>query len=231
MLASKMATLRIPDKLRPGVSLLRKMDRPTTDAIVTALRSAASARPRDLSAWLSQHVTGLAKSDYLKLAEAISGLYSRLDATDESVAEFATAVRDAAVRASAPDVPSEFELRLLEENLRRILDVERFATLVKAWSLQFENERDFCSARIVTDVRPVFSRDVSSGPAAMLLQHHLKLAYHEGSQDLKYFYVTLTDQDLAELRRILDRAEAKSRSLTAALTDVLTKSTTGRDHE
>src|SRR6266511_3734021 len=189
-----MAILRIPDKLRPGVSLLRKMDGPTTDAIVTALRSAPSARPRELAAWLSEHVATLVKSDTLNLAEAITGLYARLDSTDESVAEFAKAVRDAAVRAGAPDaVPSEFELRLLEENLRRILDVQHFATLVKAWSLQFENERDFCSARIITDVRPVFPKDVSSGAVAMLLQHHLKLAYHEGTPDLKYFYLTLTD--------------------------------------
>lgn len=226
-----MPTLRIPDKLRPGVSLLRKLDGPTTDAVVAALRSAPSARPRELGPWLAERVASLSKPDTFKLAEAVTGLYSRLEATEDSVSDFAVAVRDAAVRASVPDVPSEFELKLLEENLRRILDVEHFALLVKAWSLQFENERDFCSARIVTDVRPVFARDVSKGAAAMLLQHHLKISYHEGGQDLKYFFLTMTDEDLSDLRRSIDRAEAKSRSLTAALQDVLTKSPTGRDHE
>ena len=63
----------------------------------------------------------------------------------------------------------------------------------KASELTSENERVLCPAncRILSDVRPVFVDDPAEDPAAVLIQHTLKLAYHSEDDTVREFYVTL----------------------------------------
>ena len=46
-------------------------------------------------------------------------------------------------------------------------------------------ERLFCTAKILTDLRPVFDRVATDGPAALSVVHTLKLSFHHGSEDLE----------------------------------------------
>ncbi len=98
--------------------------------------------------------------------------------------------------------------------LGKVLDIEALNVAAKAVSLQNENERNFCSARILTDARPVFGNDVSAPPAATVITHTMKLSYHEGAGGrIHDIYVVFGSSDLSDLREVLDRAEEKAKSL------------------
>jgi hypothetical protein len=51
----------------------------------------------------------------------------------------------------------------------------------------------------------------------MVIVHLLKLGYHSAAQKHQEFFVSLDSDDLRTLRNLIDRAEAKSKSLKASL--------------
>ena len=103
----------------------------------------------------------------------------------------------------------------LRERLTRVLDVEALSVAAKALTLLNEHERLFCSVRIITDARPVYGKNVSGQPDAMVITHILKIDYHVAGGHLDEIYIGLGSNNIKELRSALDRAEEKARSLQA----------------
>lgn len=106
----------------------------------------------------------------------------------------------------------------LRERLERLLNIERLQIGAKASILRTEHERLFCSARILTDARPVYGEDVTKAPVGMVITHELKLTYHEGPKGaLQDLYIGLNSKEIGELQEQLRRAEDKAKSLREAL--------------
>jgi len=87
----------------------------------------------------------------------------------------------------------------------------------KAADLLAEHSRVFCTARILTDLRPVFSSDVGVRPASFLIIHKLRLGYFENGE-LHHAYFALDDEDIVELQKTLNRAARKAKTLTEFVT-------------
>jgi hypothetical protein len=83
--------------------------------------------------------------------------------------------------------------------------------------LQSDVERAFCDARILTDLRPIFGGEVDA-PKAMIIVHTLKLSYHDAATGKhEELFVAIDDEDIEKLKRILERAERKAKSLVSRL--------------
>jgi hypothetical protein len=180
--------------------------------------------PRDpaaLALSAIRSVSAINADDFKQIAEALAGLYSVRSIRDVPVEEFVEDVCD------AMEIIPEEQLRLplsereqFKGKLRTLMGAELFAIAAKAYDLATDDERTFCGARILTDLRPVFGGRIEDGPRAMVVVHLLKLAYHQGSDKHEQFYLSLDDGDLKELRRLIDRAEAKAATLRSAVKDV-----------
>jgi hypothetical protein len=193
-----------PDETRPSTDNGLEVPRDPDIVAIAAVRSVAS----------------LNVAEFGQIAESLAGLYTARSMRDVPIAEFVEDVCDA-----MESVPQE-ELRLppaerepFKEKLRTLLSSDFFAIVAKAYDLATE-ERTFCSARILTDLRPVFGARVEDGPQAMVVLHTLKLTYHEGSQKHQDFFLSLDASDLKALRKVLDRAEAKADTLRPAVKDI-----------
>src|SRR5207253_649802 len=92
-------------------------------------------------------------------------------------------------------------------------NADLFGLATKVYDLSTGDERTFCHARILTDLRPVFGPNLEDGPKAMLVVHHLKLAYHGDSDKHQEFHISLDADDLETLKKIIERAETKAKSL------------------
>jgi hypothetical protein len=67
----------------------------------------------------------------------------------------------------------------------------------------------FCSSRILSDIRPVFTNTPESVSAAIVV-HNLQIGFHDGaSGDHKEIYITLDDDDLLEIKETVERAQKK----------------------
>jgi len=198
--------LNIPEEHRPGLALLRKMPDDAFAAAIVELEHSPDSAPS---------IPSVSPQDAELFKSALDTMYAVRAYSDVDLDEFVDDVCDALK--SVDDLPQGEETKF-RERLTRVLNIDPLSVAAKAVLLQNEHEHDFCSARILTDARPIFGDDVVGPPSAMMITHTLKLSYHQGAGGrLQEIYLGIGSRDIQELREVLDRAEKKASSLKAAL--------------
>jgi len=155
-------------------------------------------------------VQGWSTDEAEAVQEAVTELYRVREFFTMDVPEFVSGIAESLQAAEA--FPST-ELPGLKERLTKLLTLNSVGIATKAASLKLEYERRFCSARILSDARPVYGIDPSSRPDAVMIAHTLRISYHDDTSELREVYITMDDDDLTMLRELLDRAETKTKSL------------------
>lgn len=84
----------------------------------------------------------------------------------------------------------------------------------KALDVLLQNERNFITARIVTDFRPVFKENPADEPAGAVVVHQLKITYREDGEQKNIFFA-LDSSDIQTLKRVAERAVNKEASTLA----------------
>jgi len=222
-------TLNIPERYRTSLSSIQSLSEQEVHEIrfildqVLSLSTQQSAESPEMPSDPRQALTAVRNAstraeiaNFTKVLDVLVVLYEIKSQRDISVEEFVDEVCDAMESLDRTDQRLDHAHRQdFASKLLTLLNAEVFGLVAKAHDLVTEDERTFCHARILTDLRPVFGSIVEDGPKAMIVMHTLKLAFHQqGSRDDHgEFYVTLDADDLRSLRKIIDRAEAKAQSL------------------
>jgi hypothetical protein len=209
--------LQIPERYKPGFIVLAGLSASSYQEFLTAVKSAPNtfATTRELDVWISSEVKGIPPGDIAKLIESVISIHRLLSRFPAGAQKLAAEVTEAAADGIdnfrvADGV--DFAGRLAE-----LLAADSFNILsLKAKELQLQAERLFCEARVLTDVRPVFGEKAGDPPTAMVVIHTLKIVFHEALTH-KEFYLALDAEDIASLKKTLERAEDKARSLKALL--------------
>jgi len=89
-----------------------------------------------------------------------------------------------------------------------IKDENRLKLILKAKILQRENDRLYLDARIISDIRPIFSSKEEEVLIGQTLIHTLKIAYKESDKRLETFFA-LDEEDLIQMRELIERAIRK----------------------
>lgn len=100
----------------------------------------------------------------------------------------------------------------LRDTLTRLLTSPVLEASGKAANIASENERNFHTARVLTQIRPIFRNDPTHPPLGGVVLHELHLNAWSDESDHTYV-VTLSSGDLQSLQRVVERALAKSQSL------------------
>jgi hypothetical protein len=107
----------------------------------------------------------------------------------------------------------------LKTRLTVLLAVEGgFKMSARATDVLTEHQNYYLGARILTDMRPIFAENTENLPAGIVLTHSLKLSYHSGARREEIF-ITLDNSDLERLKKIINRAEDKSKTLKQFIED------------
>jgi hypothetical protein len=230
-----LAKLNIPQRYRAPLSSIRFLSEESVqkirfllDQVVLAESSSTGTdaqMPSDPGAVITAVKSSASVTDIpnLKdLLETLAALYEIKAQRDSTIKELVDDICDA-MEAIEPDLQlPDAERGEFSEKLLTLLSADVFSIVTKAHDLATEGERIFCHARMLTDLRPVFGANIKDGPRAMVVMHTFKLAYHEqGSRkDHGEFYVTLDAEDLQKLKDIIERAEAKAKTLASILKNV-----------
>ena len=166
-----MPNLRIPDQYRPAVATLVKLDRDTRQAIAETLKDAPPFySSSQLSALLEARVPSVAEQSPDELVDFLLSLYSvriHLNATLPELADdFISAMfesGDERLQISPTEVES------FKEDLIELVGIEAMTINEEATNVLNESERLLHSARILTDIRPVFGEDPAERPKAALV--------------------------------------------------------------
>lgn len=210
-----MSMLNIPERYRPGLSLLATMADDSYSGLLGSLRSAppSFSGQREVTAWVMPSVKSVSEGDINRIFESLASLSRVLARRGAQSTQLAHDVSVAAL-----DTIKGLTATAAATLERRLDDLLPLSSLIasanKAKELQVQRERTLCDVRLLTDLRPVFADDVTKPAMAMTVIHTLKIGYHDSNSSIhKEFYVALDAADIKSLKSALERAEQKEQSL------------------
>src|ERR1035438_229170 len=133
--------------------------------------------------------------------------------------EFADEISKSVLASASKDFDFSPEKgRILNSRLQKLLSFDKtLAVTSKAYDVLTEHAHTFCRARIISDIRPVFTNTVESANGAVII-HNLQIGFHEGGDgEHKEFYVALDTDDIQALKEVVIRAEKKTIALRSIL--------------
>lgn len=206
-----MASLSIPEPIRKTLAQIASLNENQVKELLDSLRATAPAVYRaDVISSVIQRVQSLPPSAIEEIVEALFGLSVGQFGSEVSMLEF---VED--VAGVLPE--SEGEKReLFKQRLKDLLDAGCLRVGAKAYDLIFEHEHNYLSARVLTDLRPVFGESPDAAPIGAMIVHTLKINYVQASQH-QTFFVALDARDIKKLTETLERAKSKASSLKTML--------------
>lgn len=130
-----------------------------------------------------------------------------------SIADFVQALRRAATTTKNPAFESDEAWGRTGALLSKALTLDRTVGVAsKAADVLEQYPAVFKTARILTDLRPVFTPGDDAKPVAGIVVHQLKIEFLEGENE-REFFVAVADEELNEIISALQRAAAKARNL------------------
>jgi len=213
-----MAGLEVPEEYQEGLSKLISLSEESFQELLSGLESAPFAlKYRSVAANAAKRITTIPAEDVQEAVEilvTLSIVRSGVDVTDD---EFLNDLCDALNSSGVP------ELQITDENsdkvkqrIHLLLNTKSVEVASKARALQIEHDHRYCSARILTDIRPVFGSNPEDRPVAAVVTNTLRLTYHQGPE-LKEFYIVLNAEELRKLASAVERAEKKAAGLKSVL--------------
>ena len=198
-----MPTIHVPEPFRPTLERIASMSDADVQKVSDLLAGLdAQVKPENLMK------SAVGKSDVPGVDEIVQTLIGlsltrvRFDAPlDQFVRDISRTIKK--------------DVGVLQERLKVLLDADVLLRSARAFDVQHEHEKIFRSARIISDVRPIFNSTGTEATGAMII-HNLNIAFvHNGEAQEIIF--ALDDADVAALKKVLDRADAKSTTLEAII--------------
>ena len=196
--------VNIPLDHRKALASLARIEGSAFENIVEALRDLEPClRLSDLRARVKTPLSSVSGADE-QLTDALLAV-----ATTSSRIDFSSDFFQAVVEAvSAGEILSKDQGGALSQRLKALLDIPVIRISTKSSTLQVAHDRVYNSARVVTDVRPVFPEPLGRDFRYMVI-HHLHVTSMRDNR-LEDLYIAMDDKDLLALRDTIDRACQKA---------------------
>jgi hypothetical protein len=98
-------------------------------------------------------------------------------------------------------------------NIARLLASPVVQYYGKADDVITDHARIFSTAKVLTDIRPVFGDDLSEPPPAAVIVDMLRIDHFDRKEGKGSYYVALDHADLLKLRNVIDRALEKTKTV------------------
>jgi len=183
-------------------------------------RALEAAGPTISARALAKHVSPEVDlgADQLRQVIVVAGsLYVTRDQRGVNAEEFAEAVVEEAVHEELVDRSDSVATSKLRERVSQLLSLNHsLGVSAKATQLLLSHKNSLLTARILTDIRPVFAGDENPTPRAAVVVHTLELITSTDGRQLSH-YIAMDSADLKTLKRVVDRAIHKEISLKAIM--------------
>ena len=212
-----MQVVQIPDQELPVLRRIAEYEVGFFDSLLSALASTeATLTAKQLAARVSKRLNGISPSEIFPILNTLCALFYMKDRENVSAETIANAVSESAIKESAAgnDALSPAQAQLLQSRLKLLLALDQpLGITAKALDIMTENQNVFCGARILSDIRPIFTNQTDKASAAVIV-HNLQIGFHNsGTGQHQEFYVSLDTEDIETLKRAIVRAEEKTKAL------------------
>jgi hypothetical protein len=204
----------IPKRFHEGIKQVTAINPETYEAIIDGLSLSQLTSSLTKLAEKVSIAKSLSKEKTQELIISVGGLCYFIE-KDTVVKDFVENVFVIANKEKLINEEKDSDSKqIFKDRLLTLLTSEQLFYASKASHLAQEFGNLFVSARLMTDIRPVFRLDTKESPQAGMIFHHMHVHYrrdHEG--DHKDIYFTLDSEDISTLKELLTRAETKQKSL------------------
>lgn len=210
--------LKIPERAREGLANILSLDAETYKKLVNVL---ASAKPKmSIRSFINSVAASVDDRRIRPILDALIGLYVLLAHEGLDRIRVVESIQDAMEAENKSELhPKDGNWDDFKQRLQELLGFPgTLGITAKALDVFTAHEHVYCEteSRILTDIRPVFTDNLSGVPTTATIVHTLKIAYHEGGA-VKEVYIAMDSRDVRQLRGFLDRADAKAKSLKSLL--------------
>ena len=211
--------LEIPKEDTGSIAAIKALSVASLEKFISALASAPLiSNPKEMGVYISRKMPPIPTERLVSVLETIYTLYHirELSGVDhpQFLEDLMNGIRNSSdLRLAPKDLPK------LQSVLERILSIDTLKMIAKAARLQRDGERLYCSSKILSDMRPIFGEDPTRRPIGSVLTHTLKVTYHEGREH-REFHVILDSDDLEALGKVVQRAQAKDKTLRELLKSI-----------
>jgi hypothetical protein len=209
-----MSEITIPEGAYPAIQKLAHLSAEEFDSFLNALtRAKPAATPSLFEQHVAKHAPQINSSTIKMIVSELFSMNYAFEDLDSSASEMAQSIAEAAVEEQPEEFPiNEADRDILADRLTKLFMLKASLGLTsKAVGLLTDSAHLFYTARVLTDVRPIFNEEGDAVEATVIL-HNLVLHYGENG-DHKDFVVTLDTNDIEALREVLDRADRKAEAL------------------
>lgn len=205
---------RIPESQRDGLSIILSLSEDKVKHLTSTLEKVPKGLgPMDLSDYLSEKSV-FSPKESAEVVKVLSALY-RLKSTEPLVTdEVVNGISEALKETEQEDLrPRDGDWDKFKKNFKVLLSYDNTIGITfKTLALSTEYEKFYIDSNIYTDIRPAFNPDIEKKFDAATIIHTLKLEYHTGDRH-DQVHVALDSRDLVRLRKQLQRAEEKEKSI------------------
>ncbi len=214
------SSIRIPKEDLPVLTQIINLDELEFRSLLSALREAKPSLSKwDFANGVTNKLKTIRASEIDAILRVVFILYSMKDKAETSAHDLAQKIAASYVKSiSQGKQVSSTHAALLVSRIKSLLSCDTtVAVTAKAFDVMTEHSHVFCRARILSDIRPVFTESAESASAAVII-HNLQIGFHEhGTGPHKEFYVALDTEDIQHLKQLLERAEKKTIALKGIL--------------
>jgi hypothetical protein len=206
--------IKIPKEEQRNLIKLLNLEDNQHDELISILRDIEPILDREeLIQNIISKIKNITKDKAQKIIPTIIHLSNTFYRTDLPLEEFIEKIFS-----SIDEIKiSEDERKIYKERLIHFLDLDRIKLVEKSSDLLQQNENTLCGeTKIYTDLRPVFSSNPKEPPIGFLLVHKLKIQYIN-NDEMKEFFISMDTKDIQSLKEVLDRADAKAKSLASVI--------------
>jgi hypothetical protein len=211
MKTPRIRSVQIPEDEQGVFASLARLTDPALDGLDRALRHAVPTLDRqELISQLRREPLLAAVPDLDEIIGSLVSVAGTAYSGQVKVEDFAQVVVDAILGDGVIEL-SDSEAALLTERLKRLTTIECLEIIAKGNVILRANDRNFRSASIVSEFRPVcLGEDLKVSAGIIVHQLAIRIS-HNGRSETAYF--ALDSDDVTSLIEVASRAIRKERSL------------------
>lgn len=212
-----MRSYTIPTRHREGFEKFFELGS-KRDAVIKIFSSATIGQMPDEIEGILHDKLELSKDDSSLIVSSITSLFIFYSNVSDSVSEF---TKNFVQALNDFIVDLEKDKSILTQLEKLLKNGTNYLVSIKALNLVYERERIINSFKILSDIRPVFEKEIAD-PRSALVLHTLEIQYQEEKRRKTDFFA-LDVTDLVEFQRQISRALEKDKFIKKKLESSLFK--------
>ena len=202
---------KIPKQFRAGLKILAEMDESSFQSLKELVQESPIVfSPKNLA----RSIGSYSIKNIQSILQSVGSLIIVRERREVSTSELVQDVCRIYTEEENLDKTDIALQNTLNQRLAELLNNEKLFLSAKPLDILSEYENIFLSGRLITDIRPVFGSDIEEDPKAAMIIHNFRIHYRRSEEEEhKDIYFALTGEDIKDLKKMLERAEKKARTL------------------